>query len=84
MKHIDFIPKGVCSRCIHLTVTDDHRVEAVSFDGGCHGNLQGLSCLIKGMKADEVISRLEGICCGNKNTSCPDQLCHALKEVCQK
>ena len=80
MKHIDFIPKGVCSRCIHLTISDDKRIESVSFDGGCHGNLQGISRLVKGMKTDEVIDRLQGICCGNKQTSCPDQLCQAIAD----
>ena len=53
-------------------------VEDVQFMGGCHGNLQGIGKLVKGMPIDEVISRLQGIQCGNKPTSCPDQLTHAL------
>lgn len=72
MKKYDFIPQGVCSRCIHL--------DNVSFDGGCHGNLQGIAALVHGMHKDEVIKRLQGIRCGNKNTSCPDQLAFALQK----
>lgn len=82
MKTTDFQTQGVCSRCIHLTMNDDQTVASVSFDGGCHGNLQGIASLVKGMKAEEVIARLEGIRCGNKQTSCPDQLCKAIREAC--
>ncbi len=81
MKHLDYIPQGVCSRCIHLDLSDDGRVESASFDGGCHGNLQGIAALIKDMPKEEVIKRLKGICCGSKNTSCPDQLAKALQSV---
>ena len=81
MKHIDYIPQGVCSRCIHLTITDDMKIESVSFDGGCSGNLQGISSLVKGMMITDVIARLRGIRCGFKNTSCPDQLCDALEQI---
>lgn len=80
MKTYDYIPQGVCSRCIHLVIDDDERIVSVQFDGGCHGNLQGIASLVKGMKKDEVISRLQGIKCGSKNTSCPDQLCKALEK----
>lgn len=80
MKKYDFIPQGVCSRCIHLTLSDDDIVENVTFEGGCNGNLQGIGALVKGMRKDEVIKRLQGIRCGNKSTSCPDQLAQALKE----
>ncbi len=80
MKKYDFIPQGVCSRCIHLTLSDDDVVENVTFEGGCNGNLQGIGALVKGMHKDEVIKRLQGIHCGNKATSCPDQLAQALKE----
>lgn len=72
--------KGTCSSTIRLNVENDV-VTDVLFVGGCNGNLQGISCLVKGMKAEEVITRLKGICCGNKSTSCPDQLCHALHEM---
>lgn len=81
MKHLDYIPQGVCSRCIHLTMTDDHCVESVGFEGGCHGNLQGISSLVRGMKAEDVLKRLKGIRCGNKDTSCPDQLCQAIESL---
>lgn len=80
MKKYDFIPQGVCSRCIHLELTDDDIVVNVSFDGGCHGNLQGIAALVHGMHKDEVIKCLQGIRCGNKNTSCPDQLALALQK----
>ena len=80
MKKYDFIPQGVCSRYIHLTLSDDDIVESVTFEGGCNGNLQGIGALVKGMHKDEVIKRLQGIRCGNKSTSCPDQLAQALKE----
>ena len=72
--------KGTCSSTIRLSVENDV-VTDVLFVGGCNGNLQGISCLVKGMKAEEVITRLKGIRCGNKSTSCPDQLCHALHEM---
>jgi uncharacterized protein (TIGR03905 family) len=53
----------------------------VEFYGGCNGNLQGICSLVRGMKVDEVLARLEGIRCGYRNTSCPDQLCKALREI---
>lgn len=81
MKKYDFIPQGVCSRCIHLVLSDDNIIENVSFEGGCNGNLQGIGALVKGMHKDDVIKRLSGICCGYKSTSCPDQLSKALQEV---
>ncbi len=73
MKQMDFQPQGTCSKLIHIELTDDDRVSDVSFVGGCPGNLKGISALIKGMHKDDVISRLCGIKCGNKSTSCPDQ-----------
>jgi len=72
--------KGVCSRTIYIDVEDDV-VKNVRFEGGCNGNTKGISSLVVGMKVDEVISRLEGIKCGFKGTSCPDQLAKALKEA---
>lgn len=72
--------QGTCSSNIELEV-EDGIVRDVSFWGGCNGNLQGLSRLIKGMPVKEVISRLEGIRCGMRPTSCPDQLCKALHEM---
>ena len=70
--------KGVCSQLIDFDITDG-KVSNVSFAGGCNGNLQGIGKLVEGMEVDEVINRLEGIQCGFKNTSCPDQLAQALK-----
>lgn len=71
--------KGTCSSNIELEV-EDGIVKDIAFWGGCNGNLQGL-CLVAGMPVNEVISRLEGIRCGGRPTSCPDQLCKALHEM---
>ncbi|MBQ2904613.1 MAG: TIGR03905 family TSCPD domain-containing protein [Clostridia bacterium] len=72
--------KGTCSRSIRFEV-EDGRVKNVRFEGGCNGNLKGIAALVEGMKPEEVIERVEGIRCGFKNTSCPDQLAKALREV---
>ena len=75
---IDYTPVGVCST--HMTIeVEDGIVQSFKVDGGCHGNLQGIAALVKGMKVENVISRLEGIRCRSKATSCPDQLAKALK-----
>lgn len=71
---------GVCSQKINISVADDNTVESVTFFGGCNGNLKGISSLVKGMKLDDVIDKLQDIKCGFKNTSCPAQLAIALKE----
>ena len=70
---------GTCSSAIDFEV-EDGIVKNAKFIGGCNGNTQGISRLVEGMPVDEVISRLEGIKCGFKSTSCPDQLAKALKE----
>lgn len=72
--------KGTCSTSIDVELKDGV-IDSVRFTGGCNGNLQGISALVKGMKPEEAISRLEGIRCGFKPTSCPDQLAHALEEM---
>lgn len=72
--------KGTCSTAIDIEVKDG-RIESVKFTGGCNGNLQGISALVKGMMVEEAISRLKGIRCGFKNTSCPDQLAKALESI---
>lgn len=72
--------KGTCSSNIEFEV-EDGIVKDIAFWGGCNGNLQGLSRLVVGMQVKEVISRLEGIRCGGRPTSCPDQLCKALHEM---
>ncbi len=76
---ISYIPKGVCSRQINIEV-EDGLVLNVEYIGGCNGNLKGIGSLVKGMKVEDVIEKLENIKCGNKSTSCPDQLAKALKE----
>ncbi len=75
---INYQPKGVCSRQMLIDV-EDGIVKSVQVIGGCNGNLQGISRLVEGMPVEEVISRLDGIHCGGKGTSCPDQLAQALK-----
>lgn len=75
----EYTPKGVCSRKMIIEVEGD-TVKSLTVIGGCHGNLQGISSLVKGMKVDEVINRLDGIDCGGKGTSCPAQLALALKQ----
>ena len=79
MERITYIPKQVCSRKIEIDVDGD-KIAAVKFSGGCAGNTQGVSRLLVGMTVDEAISRLSGIRCGFKSTSCPDQLAVALAE----
>ena len=69
--------KGTCSQMISFEI-DNGKVSNVQFFGGCNGNLKGIATLVEGMDIDEVISRIEGIKCGMKNTSCPDQLAKAL------
>lgn len=80
---MQYRPKGVCSQSIDFDL-EDNKVKNVSFVGGCSGNLQGISRLIEGMDVNEAISRIEGIRCGFKSTSCPDQLAKALKEATGK
>ena len=75
--------KGTCSTMIDVELKDGV-LDSVKFTGGCNGNLQGISALVKGMKPEEAISRLKGIRCGFKPTSCPDQLAHALEEMIAK
>lgn len=77
---IDYTPRGVCSRHISIEL-ENGVIEQVKVTGGCSGNLQGLSSLLRGMKAEEAVHRLEGIRCGMKPTSCPDQIARALKSA---
>ena len=77
MEHISYTPRGVCSRHIDIDV-EDGIIRTVTFTGGCSGNTQGLSALLVGMTIDEAITRLAGIRCGFKATSCPDQVAKAL------
>lgn len=73
-------PQGVCSSEIDIEIKDGV-IDSVRFTGGCNGNLQGISALVKGMTPEEAISRLKGIRCGFKSTSCPDQLARALESM---
>lgn len=75
-----YTTKGTCARAIEIE-TDNDTVKSVRFVGGCAGNTSGIASLVKGMKIDDVIERLEGTTCGAKPTSCPDQLAKALKEI---
>lgn len=76
----EYMTKGTCSRRITVDM-EDGIINEVVFDGGCHGNTQGISKLVKGMKVDDVIERLHGVDCRGRGTSCPDQLAKALTEA---
>ena len=73
--------KGTCSVGIVVELDKEHIIQNVEFVGGCSGNTQGVASLVKGMKAEDAISRLKGIRCGSKPTSCPDQLSLALEQA---
>ena len=73
-----YTTKGTCARSIVLDI-EDNKLKDVSFVGGCNGNLKGIAALCQGMDIDDIISKLDGLKCGFKNTSCPDQLASALK-----
>lgn len=77
---IDYQPQGVCSRRMLIQV-ENGVVQDLQVIGGCHGNLQGISALVRGMKVEDVVARLSGIRCGVKPTSCPDQLSKALEQA---
>lgn len=76
---MNYQTKGVCSRTIDFEI-EGNKVTQVNFVGGCDGNTTGICKLVEGMEVDDVITRLEGIHCGMRKTSCPDQLASALKE----
>ena len=84
MKHIQYPTQGTCSVLIDVTADEDDTIRSVKFLGGCDGNLQGICRLVTGQRIDDVIARLDGICCGGKPTSCPDQLCRALEQLKQQ
>ena len=75
--------EGTCSSLIELEV-ESGIIKDVCFTSGCNGNLQGISLLVSGMSASEVVKRLEGVKCGRKNTSCPDQLAKALRQAVEE
>ena len=76
-----FRPRGVCAKEMSVELDEQGIVRKLNVMGGCHGNLQGISALVVGMPAEEVINRLRGIRCGFKNTSCPDQLATNLEQI---
>jgi len=80
MDSLKYKTQGTCSKEIDIQLKDGH-IDSVQFTGGCNGNLQGVSALVKGMTPEEAISKLKGIRCGAKPTSCPDQLAHALEQM---
>ena len=80
MATLTFKPEGVCSREM-IIEHENGVILSARVIGGCHGNLQGICALIKGMKVEDVIARLEGIKCGYKPTSCPDQMAKGLKSI---
>lgn len=77
---IEYEPQGVCSKYMRFEI-EDGIIQNFEVIGGCHGNLQGIAALIKGMKVEDVIARFDGIHCRSKMTSCPDQIAQALKEA---
>lgn len=80
MEKFKYTPHGVCSREIEINIADDgETIESIRFTGGCNGNTSGVASLCKGMKVADVIKRLEGITCGPRETSCPNELATALK-----
>lgn len=84
MKELQYFTTGTCSKMIYVKMNEDHIIEEVSFIGGCNGNLQGISQLVKGRKAEDIITDIEGISCGGRPTSCPDQLAKALRQLIEK
>ena len=81
MKTYTFQPRGVCSREMQVDLDDQGVIQSLRVTGGCSGNLQGISALVKGMTAQEAVRRLKGIRCGAKSTSCPDQLALGLEQL---
>lgn len=81
MKSISYKTSGTCSQMINLKVDDNDCIVEVCFEGGCNGNLQGICSLVRGMNVNDVKARVDGIRCGYKATSCPDQLCRAIDEL---
>lgn len=79
-KHIEYRTKGTCSRAIVLDI-EDGVITDCAFIGGCAGNTAGIALLVKGMRTEDVVSKLKGVKCGFKSTSCPDQLARAIEEA---
>jgi len=84
MKEFTFYPSGVCPTKITIQVEDDGTFHEVFFYGGCQGNHKGLNALCKGMNIRDIIPRLQGLTCGMRPTSCPDQLAKGLEKILEK
>lgn len=78
---IEYTPSGICARKIKVALSEDGTIKDIEFTGGCDGNHKGVIALCRGRRPEEVVSLLDGITCGSKKSSCPDQLAQALKEV---
>lgn len=82
MTELDFKPRGVCARMIHVKLSKDGQtIESVSFEGGCNGNLKAIGKLVAGQPVDRIVEMLEGNTCGPRQTSCADQMTRALREA---
>ena len=81
---VEFRPRGVCSQLMRVELDEDRVIRKMEVMGGCSGNLQGISALVKDMPAQEAIERLKGIRCGFKDTSCPDQFARGLEKALTK
>lgn len=79
-----FRPQGVCSQQMKVELDEQGVIRDLQVMGGCHGNLQGIAALVKGMEAKEAVSRLKGIRCGFRSTSCPDQLARNLEKILEQ
>ncbi len=80
-KEFSFPNKGTCSQMTQFVLNDDHTIESIQVIGGCNGNLKGICKLLQGMKAEDVIAKLDGTLCGFRKTSCPDQIAQNLKKA---
>ena len=77
----EYIPRGVCSRRLVIEASEQGIIDDIAIEGGCEGNLKGLAALLRGRSANEIAGLLEGIRCGGKETSCPDQIAKALRKI---
>lgn len=84
MRTYQFRPQGVCSREMYVELDEGNIIRKLDVIGGCNGNLQGIASLVCGMRVEDVITRLEGIRCGAKPTSCPDKLARGLKQALEE
>ena len=83
-KSFSYPNKGTCSKEPHLVLNDDHTIESIEVIGGCNGHLKGISRLLKGMKAEDAIARMEGTTCGPRPPSCPAQIDKNLKKALEQ